>query len=164
METAGWARIFPWPQTLGSSDVQFAKRINHQVMGYPLTPGPISRLHQSHGKAPFSVQLVGERKMPWKERGRVRAQWLHNFVIQYQCGFFSGSVSMSSFFFFFFSFCFFSRFLLDIWRRWKSVPKVTVSQIAYFVLVVVVLSCWTDWQRINMPSEFWYIWFQRFDC
>lgn len=104
METAGLARIFPWLQILGSSDVQFAKRINHQVMGYPLTLDPISCLHQSHGKAPFSVQLVGERKMQWKERGQVHAQWLHNFVMQYQCGFFSGSESMSFFFLFLFLF------------------------------------------------------------
>ncbi|KAL6990274.1 hypothetical protein U1Q18_050283, partial [Sarracenia purpurea var. burkii] len=66
----GWVRIFPWTRAPGSSGVQFAKPIKHQVRVYLLTLGLISHLHQSHGKDPSFVQIVEKRKMPWKERDR----------------------------------------------------------------------------------------------
>ncbi|KAL6980945.1 hypothetical protein U1Q18_022582 [Sarracenia purpurea var. burkii] len=79
MFTECWVRIFPWTQAPGSSGVQFAKPIKHQVRVYQLTLGPISHLHQSHGKVPSSVQIVGKRKMPWKERDRADTTGtLHN--------------------------------------------------------------------------------------
>jgi hypothetical protein len=78
LKTAGLVRIFHLIRTLRFSAVRFAKWINPPAMVYQWTLDLSFLQHLSHGKAHFFAQIVGRKKMPWKERGLAHLPLQHN--------------------------------------------------------------------------------------